>query len=179
MEFIDFSTAIDDIFLYFGNTQPKDGRKRSIYDGVKNIPGGALESISRHIKRESDSLPRNLGKAFTMGWGLYRSRHPEKIRKFETESCNECFGNGMLTIEKTLPGGREEVSSFSCRKCNNWKKHFSKDNPSSTRAELEARGLSVIWPKKSVYDNSPSHQPQIEGSTKLKQLTDKIGVAIQ
>ncbi len=55
MEFIDFSTALNDLFLYFGNTPPKDDRKRVIYDGVKNIPGIALESIMGHIKKESDT----------------------------------------------------------------------------------------------------------------------------
>lgn len=94
-----------------------------------------------------------------MGWRLYRARHPEKIRKFETEPCNECFGNGILTVESTLSDGRKEVSSYGCRKCHNWEKHFSKDNLFSTRAELEARGLSVIWPKKSIYDDSPKTRP--------------------
>jgi hypothetical protein len=94
-----------------------------------------------------------------MGWRLYQARHPEKIRKHETESCNECFGHGILAVENTLSDGRKEVFSFSCRLCGNWRRHFSKDNLFSTRAELEARGLSVIWPKKSIYDDSPKTRP--------------------
>lgn len=156
-----FKEAIGKIMAAY-QARPRKGEplvdplaKNRWFDMAKHIPNVACDWIVESITRNSDGLPRNLGKALCDGWTSYKAEHPNKIAWSHGEKleCADCNGEGVLHAEK---GGY--VTAFVCPMCTNWTRVFAQGHgiQAKRRAELESMGYVVgTWGGKTRTADEP------------------------
>lgn len=109
----EFTQAAREIAEFLGATAPSATRLFAWHRKVQFIPSEAMQFIQARITDESDTMPKNLPKAFRAGFDVWLKQNPDKVAKEEQGGCSACEG-GVLFLEREKDGKKETACVF-CR----------------------------------------------------------------
>ncbi len=150
MDKIHFKEQVDLLYKYFRlKALPDQDTLREWYSDVEDIPTESFDGVCHWMKREFDSMPRNVPKAIWAGWFKWRAEHPEKRQFDERTPCSECEGRGLLFARYRDKETKEICSTFFvCAKCDNYRRHIGDNllanHPRASRDDLRGQGFSVM-----------------------------------
>ena len=121
-----------DLYAHFRmQKEPADKELNAWHNEMKDLATSELPYICKQIKKESDSLPRNITKAFYR-WHMEYINSDKSRRlnnQFKSTFCATCEGAGIFwkELEPQPPYQKLTTYCFRCPDCSNHLRHCGPD----------------------------------------------------